>query len=80
MRDALKKQVDERASGSATTAPPTTWFTNLPIDYGKNDGDINEGGTVQSSFFLERIYLLLFPLDQWFLPTSSKSTRLSYAS
>ena len=34
-------------SGSATTAPPApTWFTNPPIDYGKNNGDINRAGTV----------------------------------
>jgi hypothetical protein len=31
------------ASGSA---PPPTWFTNPPIDYSKNDGDINRGSTV----------------------------------
>ena len=40
------------ASGSTTTAaPPPTWFTNPPIDYGKNDADINRQGTVSRRCF-----------------------------
>ena len=49
-----------RASPSANSAPgsastmalPPTWFTNPPVDYGKNDGDINSGGTVSHCHFL----------------------------
>ena len=45
------------ASGSA---PPPTWFTNPPIDYGKNDSDINRRGTV-SRRFPWSAYILPFP-------------------
>ena len=68
------------ASGSASTAAlPSTWFTNPPIDYDKNDGDINRRGTVSCRHFPLSAYILLFPQAQWFLPTS-KSTQFSYAS
>ena len=55
------------ASGSATTAPPPTWFTNPPIDYGKNDG---HSTVSRCRFPLCTIYIPLFPPAQWFLPTS----------
>ena len=69
------------ASGSASSAaPPPTWSTNPPIDYGKNDDDVNRRDTVSCRRFPLSAYILLFPLAQWFLPTSSKSTQFSYAS
>ena len=48
------------ASGSASTAAlPSTLLTNLPINYGKNDGDIDRRGTVSRRFLLSACILLL---------------------
>ena len=46
-------------SASSSTGPPPSWFTNQPIYYGENDGDIDRGGTVSHRRFLERLYLTL---------------------